>query len=121
MNEEMQNVVDYVIASVSEDCHINCDKLSEIISNLQAVKKASLDDWKETLEEEIKIKNKEKEKAGKIYYDSLKDGDEIHWLSKTGEKLTGTVLKTKRSTKTAHVVFEGNNKYIKFYNLIIGD
>ena len=115
---EIDDAVNIVVASVSEEYCLNCKKLNEIINKLRVIKKTAEAEWEEYCRIEEKSTEEERYVAGKAYFDKIEVGSSIKFRLKTGEIVEGKIGSKQRKAKTAHIIFEGKNRYIKFYNII---
>ena len=113
------DIINIVVGLLSEECHINCTKLSNIITGLQLVKKSATDDWKNFCKEIQQVKNNEMYFIGKEYFDTLSEGSTIKFKLNDGSIVEGNVGSKRKNSKTAHIIFEGKDKYVKFYNIIL--
>ena len=123
------NVAELATLAATNNEHIDCDFLRDVIMAVQAVKKTDKLDFEEA-KKEIQKANKEiLAEKGKAYWKTLKIGDTISWQS-TGKILTGTVGENKNSSKTAHCLLneipvdsKAKNpkldRYVKYEKIII--
>ena len=119
-------IVDIAIAAFSNGEYVNCDKLSMVITNLQKVKKAAMDDYALIKKEEKDKISADKAAIGEKYFLSLKVGDRISAYMSDGTIIEGVVGNYKTGTKRAHIILDelqpGKktlDRYTKFEFLII--
>lgn len=126
-SNEMTNLV---VAATTKDDIINCDRLQEIITGLQGVKKTAKEEY-DAMKKELETSNKEILAArGKAYFDTLKPGDPISWVMSTGAVMNGVVGEQKKGAKTAHVLLNEIpekttaknpklDRYAKFHSIVV--
>lgn len=106
-------IVEIAMTALVENEHINCDRLSEVITSLRSVKKTAGEDWKLIKKEEREVSNNAKAERGKRYFESLKVGDPVSWVLSSGDRYDGTVGEPLKDTKTAHVILKELPAYSK--------
>ena len=118
-------ITNLVVGAVTKEDVIDCDKLQEIITGLQGVKKTAKEEFKAFKEEINKVAKEELAIKGKAYFDTLKVGDPVSWIKTDGTVLRGTVGEQKKGNKTAHVILDDvpdngkPDRHVKYHFIIV--
>jgi hypothetical protein len=124
------DLINLVCASLTKDDVIDCDKMQEVITGLQGVKKTAKEEFKALKKELDSAAKADIAVRGKAYFESLPVGAPISWVMTSGKVMTGTVGVQKKGAKTAHVILNEipadstaknpkPDRYAKFHSIIV--